>query len=104
WDAARFEVTAHRWADLSETGYGVSLLNDGKYGHDCLGNVLRLTLLKSPIMPDPLADEGRHTFSYALFPHGPDWTIADTVRAAYTLNLPASGQLLDARQGTLPGR
>jgi alpha-mannosidase len=88
WDAARFEVAGHRWADVSETDYGVSLLNDGKYGHDCLGNVLRLTLLKSAIMPDPLADEGAHSFSYALLPHGPGWTIADTVRAASEFNLP----------------
>lgn len=99
WDAARFEVSGHRWADLSETGYGVSLLNDGKYGHDCLGNVLRLTLLKSAISPDPLADEGEHRFSYALLPHGPDWTIADTVRAAYAFNLPVQARTLSAQSG-----
>ena len=99
WDAASFEVAGHRWADLSETGYGVSLLNDGKYGHDCLGNVLRLTLLKSAIEPDPLADEGQHRFSYALLPHGPDWTIEDTVRAAYAFNLPPRLRLLDGQSG-----
>ncbi len=89
WDAARFEVCAHRWADLSEGGYGVSLLNDGKYGHECLGNVLSLTLLKSGIEPDPMADEGTQSFSYALLPHGPDWSIENTVQAAVAFNMPA---------------
>jgi alpha-mannosidase len=96
WDAARFEVPAHRWADLSEAGYGVSLLNDGKYGHDCLGHVLRLTLLKSAIEPDPLADEGEHRFTYALWPHGPGWSVEETVRQAYALNLPPRAVLLPA--------
>ena len=102
WDAARFEVSGHRWADLSEADYGVSLLNDGKYGHDCLGSMLRLTLLKSGIMPDPLADEGAHRFSYALLPHGPGWSIADTVREAYAFNLPACGMLVDGQRGEAP--
>ena len=99
WDVAKFEVSGHRWADLSETGYGVSLLNDGKYGHDCLGNVLRLTLLKSAISPDPLADEGHHRFSYALMPHGPGWSIEETVSAAYAFNLPARFRLLEGQAG-----
>ncbi|MDB5075604.1 MAG: alpha-mannosidase, partial [Chloroflexi bacterium] len=102
WDAARFEVAGHRWADLSETGYGVSLLNDGKYGHDCLGNVLRLTLLKSAIEPDPLADEGSHSFSYAIYPHGPDWSIEDTVRAAAAFNMPVHTRLVSKNEGLLP--
>jgi alpha-mannosidase len=104
WDAARFEVAAHRWADLSEAGYGVSLLNDGKYGHDCLGNVLRLTLLKSAIDPDPLADEGEHRFSYALLPHGPGWTIEDTVAAAYAFNMPVRARLIRGTSGSFPTR
>ena len=58
WDAARFEVAGHRFADLSEPGYGVALLNDGHYGHHALGNELGLSLLRSPVWPDPLADEG----------------------------------------------
>ena len=70
---ARFEVAAHRFADLSEQGYGVALLNDGKYGHHAHGNELGLSLLRSPVYPDPLADEGQHSFTYALFPHAGDW-------------------------------
>jgi len=102
WDAARFEVPGHRWADLSEAGYGASLLNDGKYGYDCLGNVLRLTLLKSAIQPDPLADEGSHSFAYALYPHGPDWHIEDTVKAAIAFNMPVYARPVAAGDTPLP--
>lgn len=88
WDWARFEVCAQRWADLSEGGYGVSLLNDSKYGHDIHDNVMRLTLLKSAISPDPEADQGLHRFIYSLLPHQGDWRAAQTVRRAYELNVP----------------
>jgi alpha-mannosidase len=69
WDLARFEVCAHRWADLSEPTYGVALLNDSKYGYACHGNVLRLSLLRAPKYPDKQADLGIHRFRYALYPH-----------------------------------
>jgi alpha-mannosidase len=69
WDFARFEVSAHRWADLSEPNYGVALLNDSKYGYACHAGVLRLSLLRSPKSPDPMADMGEHRFRYALYPH-----------------------------------
>ncbi|MFN8483022.1 MAG: glycoside hydrolase family 38 C-terminal domain-containing protein [Anaerolineae bacterium] len=86
WDWARFEVCAHKWADLSEGDYGVSLLNDCKYGHDIHDNVLRLTLLKSAISPDPEADQGEHTFRYSLLPHVGDWRGA-TVAEGYAVNV-----------------
>jgi len=89
WDWARFEVCAHRWADLSEGGYGVSLLNDAKYGHDIHDNVMRLSLLKSAVSPDPEADQGLHHFTYSLLPHQGDWREAEIVRRAYELNVPA---------------
>ncbi len=88
WDLARFEVCAHRWIDLSEGGYGVSLLNDSKYGHDVHDNVMRLTLLKSGVHPDAQADQGLHRFTYSLLPHQGDWRDAQTVRRAYELNVP----------------
>jgi alpha-mannosidase len=69
WDWSRFETCAHKWVDLSEGNYGVSLLNDCKYGHDIRDNVIRLTLLRSPTMPDPTADVGEHQFKYTLYPH-----------------------------------
>ena len=87
WDWARFETCAHKWVDLSEGNYGVSLLNDCKYGHDIHGNVIRLSLLRSPTMPDPEADQGEHRFVYSLFPHAGSWGM-ETVREAYALNDP----------------
>jgi alpha-mannosidase len=98
WDWARFETCAHKWIDLSEGDYGVSLLNDCKYGHDVKGHIMRLTLLKSGVFPDPDADQGRHDFSYALLPHQGDWRAGDTVRHAYLFNMPAGGRFLGARQ------
>jgi len=85
---ARFETCAHRWIDLSEGGYGISLLNDSKYGHDVHDNVVRLTLLKSGVFPDAHADEGLHRFTYSLLPHAGDWREAQSVRRAYELNVP----------------
>jgi len=87
-DRAKFEVPAHRWADLSEPGFGASLLNDCKYGYDCSGNVLRLSLLRAPIDPDPVADRGDHEFVYAFYPHAGDWRKASSVRAGLELNVP----------------
>lgn len=72
-DAARFEVPAHWWMDMSESGYGVALLNDCKYGHETHGHWMRLTLLKGSISPDPHADREEHFFTYALVPHLGDW-------------------------------
>jgi alpha-mannosidase len=87
WDWARFETCAHKWVDLSEGDYGVSLLNDCKYGHDIRDNIIRLTLLRSPTMPDPLADFGEHRFTYSLYPHTGGWD--ERVQAeAYVLNDP----------------
>jgi alpha-mannosidase len=101
WDMARFEVCAHRWVDLGEGGYGVSLLNDSKYGHDIHDNVMRLTLLKSGIFPDATADQGRHRFMYSLLPHQGDWREAQVVRRAYELNVPlqAVGEINNAVSG-----
>lgn len=87
WDWARFETCAQKWVDLSEGDYGVSLLNDCKYGHDVQGNTLRLSLLRSPTFPDPEADRGRHVFTYSLLPHTGGVGEA-TIAAAYALNDP----------------
>ncbi len=88
WDAAKFEVPGHRFADLSETGYGVALLNDGRYGYHAIGGELGISLLRSPVYPDPLADEGRHEFSYALLPHAGSWQEAGVLAEAEDLNRP----------------
>jgi alpha-mannosidase len=101
-DRGQFEVPAQRWADLSEGDYGVSLLNDCKYGYDVQGNVLRLSLLRAPIDPDPHADEGHHAFTYAIYPHAGDWR-EGTVREAWELNAPLFPQVAPARAGDRPG-
>ncbi len=88
WDIARFESVAHRFVDLSERDYGVSLLNDCKYGHDIKGNVMRLSLLRGATHPDYLQDQGEHTFTYSLFPHAGDFVAGGTVQAASLLNTP----------------
>jgi alpha-mannosidase len=88
WDSQKFEVPAQRWADLSEPGYGVSLLNDSRYGYDAKENVLRLTLLRSTTYPDPEADRGTHEFTYSLLPHAGGWVEGETVRRALELNVP----------------
>jgi alpha-mannosidase len=88
WDAARFEVAGHRFADLAEPGYGVALLNDGRYGYHALGSELGLSLLRSPHYPDPLADEGHHEFTYALLPHSGGWLEGGVLMEAEDLNRP----------------
>ncbi|MGO9876679.1 MAG: alpha-mannosidase [Acidimicrobiia bacterium] len=103
WDVARFEVCAHRWADLSEPGYGVALLNDCKYGYDIHGNVMRLSLLRAPGWPDPDSDRGPHRFSYALFPHAGDLRAAGVVGEAEAFNLPLVAVPV-ARDESHPGR
>jgi alpha-mannosidase len=107
WDWARFETCAHKWVDLSEGDYGVSLLNDCKYGHDIHDNVIRLTLVRSPTMPDPTADFGQHEFTYSLYPHPGPWN-EETQREAYLLNDPilvyksqVEGQKAEGRVSTL---
>jgi alpha-mannosidase len=87
WDWARFENCAQKWVDLSESDYGVSLLNNCKYGHDIKDNIIRVTLLRSSTMPDPQADRGIHKFTYSLMSHsGP--VGCETIKAAYSLNDP----------------
>ncbi len=85
WDWARFETCAHKWVMLQEGEFGVSLINDCKYGHDVRDNVIRLSLLRSPTNPDPDADQGVHEFAYRFTA---DTTLQNTVRSAYTFNDP----------------
>ncbi|MGG6312380.1 alpha-mannosidase [Paenibacillus macerans] len=103
WDQAQFEVCGHRWADLSEGGYGVSLLNDCKYGYDIKEGVLRLSLLRSPKWPDKHADLGQHEFTYSLYPHRGNWRDAKAVRAAAELNQPVVVEQAEIQAGVLPG-
>ncbi len=88
WDVARFEVCAHKWADVSEADYGFSLMNDCKYGYSVDEESIALTLLKSSTYPNPEADQERHYFTYSILPHPGDWRIARIPSAAYRLNIP----------------
>jgi alpha-mannosidase len=102
WDAAKFEVCMHKWLDVSEGNYGVSLLNDCKYGCDVHGSTIRLTLLKSGIYPFPDADKEVHQFTYSLFPHKGTWREGKTIERAYGLNNPFVARVLPAQKGILP--
>ncbi len=101
-EQAKFEVPALRWADLSDASGGLSLLNDSKYGYDAKGNVLRLSLLRSPTWPDPNADRGHHQFTYSLYPHAGSWIAAGTVERGYELNYPLLVVAADSHAGSLP--
>jgi len=100
-ERAQFEVPAQRWADISDAKHGLSLLNDSKYGYDAKGNVLRLSLLRSPEWPDPHADEGHHEFTYSLYPHGGGWKDALTIRRGYELNYKLISLPVGNHQGAL---
>ena len=102
WDSAKFETCAHKFVDISENGYGVSLLNDCKYGHDVLNGDLGLTLLKSSVYPYSEADKGAHTFTYSLYAHKGSLVGSDTIKMAYDLNNPLQCVEFDAhKSGTL---
>jgi alpha-mannosidase len=101
-EQAQFEVPAQRWADISEGKHGLSLLNDCKYGYDAKGNVLRLSLLRSPAWPDPHADEGVHDFTYSLYPHAGDWKQAFTIRLGYEQNYKLLPLPTERHEGALP--
>ncbi len=101
-EQGKFEVPALHWADLSDEKHGLSLLNDCKYGYDAKGNVLRLSLLRSPAWPDAHADEGLHEFTYSLYAHPGNWKEALTVRRGYELNYPLLARQEEAHGGNLP--
>ena len=105
WDKAKFEVYAHKWADLSESGYGVALLNNGKYGHATEGSTLSLTLVKSATDPNPDADQGIQRFTYSLLPHEGDFRAGGVIPESLFLNQPLYGfVVVGKRNGMLPER
>jgi len=102
WDLAKFEACGHQFVDLSEHGYGVSLLNDCKYGHDIRDGVIRLTCVKSAQSPHMRADQGRHEFTYSLLPHAGTFQEAGVIRAAAELNVPVIAVEAEPAGGELP--
>lgn len=102
WEQSMFEVSAHKWIDLADRGYGVALLNDCKYGFKLVDNVIDMNLLRSPGHPDPVADRGTHRFSYALLPHGGDYVVGGVIREAYAFNHPLTALPLKSAPSKLP--
>jgi len=102
WEKARFEVPALRWADLGNEQHGVSFINNSKFGYDAVGNLLRLSLLRSPTSPDPDADRGHQHFRYAFYPHGGNWKQAMTVRHGYEFNEAPAAMQVEAHSGAMP--
>ncbi|HWT26975.1 MAG TPA: glycoside hydrolase family 38 C-terminal domain-containing protein [Mobilitalea sp.] len=101
WDFAKFEVCAHKWIDVSEDDYGISVINDCKYGCSVHDGVIGLSMLKSAIYPNPEADKEHHEFSYSLFPHRGDFRQAGTVKAAYQFNNPMTAVMKENETGEL---
>ncbi len=101
WEKARHEVNMQKWCDLSdpEADYGITLLNRSKYGGDIRDNVMRLTLLRSPVWPDPQADRGKHTIEYALLPHAGGWQKGGAMRKSYEYNYPLLARLMPKKEG-----
>lgn len=101
WDFAKFEVCHHKWMDVSEDGYGVSMLNDCKYGVSVREGVIGMSMLKSAIYPNPEADKEVHEFTYSIYPHQGDWRTAGTVKQAYQINNPLTSVWKENEEGTL---
>ncbi len=102
WEKAQFEVPAMRWAELGDGKHGLAIINNTKYGYDAVGNLLRLTLLRSAKWPDPDADMGHQHFQYALYPHAGNWKDAMTVRHGYEYSYPLTAETTTAHPGALP--
>ncbi len=102
WDESRFEVCAHKWVDLSEGNYGVSLMSDCKYGYNAQENILGISLLKAATWPNEDPDTGIHAFTYSLYPHKGDITEGNVYKTAYQLNMPLIAVEIGKNNGTLP--
>ena len=102
WDRAKFETCAHKYVDISEYGYGVSLLTDSKYGYSVKENIMTVSLLKSPTWPNPVSDQGRHQFRCCLIPHAGDYRDAGIIKQAYGFNNPMRAVEICKHNGVLP--
>jgi alpha-mannosidase len=101
-DRAKFEICAHKWISLEEENCGIALLNDCKYGHDVEGGRMRLSLLRSPIAPDPEADQGEHRFTYSLLPFAGGFGSSSVINSAYELNSPVGVLVANTDTPLLP--
>jgi len=101
WDRAKFEVCAHKWADLSEDNYGVSILSDCKYGYNVEKNVMKISLIKCATYPNPDADKELHTFTYSLYPHTGNLVNSSVIKEGYLLNMPLEAYKTEEQNGCL---
>ncbi len=101
WDAAKFEVCAHKFMDMGEYGYGVSLMNDCKYGHNVKNGTMKISLFKCGTHPDPNADKCVHVFTYSLYPHAQSYREAGTMKKAFELNNPLTAYKIEKQDGCL---
>ena len=102
WERAKFEVCAQKYADLSDGGYGVSIINDCKYGHDIHNGVMQISLLRSATDPNPDADQGHNAFVYSLCPHSGTLSDSDTAKYAYYLNYPMTAVKAMGSESVIP--
>ncbi len=103
WDYAKFEVCMHKWIDVSEDDYGVSMINDSKYGCHVHNGEMGISMLKSATYPNPDADKEHHSFVFSIYPHKGDWKKAKTIQKAYTMNNPMTALVKEKQGGQLPG-
>ena len=101
WDAAKFEVCAHKWVDISESGYGIAILNDSKYGFSADGNTITVSCLRGPTYPNKNADFGKHKFTISLLPHLGDIKNGRVIEEAYALNQPVESLEISKTDGFL---
>ena len=104
WEAAKYEVCAHKWIDLSECDYGVAILNDSKYGYSVDENLVMVSCLRGPTYPDEKCDLGKHKFTISLLPHVGTIKEGKVVEEAYNLNIPIESINIGKTNGTLPER
>lgn len=102
WDYAKFEVCMHKWIDISEDGYGVSMINDCKYGCHVHDGEIGISMLKSAMYPNPDADKEHHSFTFSIYPHEGDWKAAGTIKKAYSMNNPMNVVVKKNEKGNLP--
>ncbi|MGH7601450.1 MAG: glycoside hydrolase family 38 C-terminal domain-containing protein, partial [bacterium] len=96
------EMLTQKWLDLSNEQFGVTVVNDSKYGVDVQDGVVRVTALRAPDSPDPKADEGEHHFALAIMPHNGDWRSSGAVQNGHAFNLPLVARVIQQQTGNLP--
>ncbi len=101
WESAKFEVCAQKYMDYADYGYGISLLNDCKYGHNVENGTMKLSLFKCATYPDYDADKGEHFFTYSILPHAGNYRTAGTIKLAYELNCPMKAFPANKQDGKL---